>query len=410
VHAVIVTRDPRGLSLPGIASVHSHAFQRALRGRTQRRTQRAGTFWSWRGLMFALADRLDPTSIYDLSHYAFVELLLSGVTAVGEFHYVHHEPSGAPYAERTALADAVVRAAGDAGIRITLLRVLYERAGYGRTLEAGQRRFVDADPEDALRDLEALARHEGETVKVGLAPHSVRAVTRRGWERMAAHAASRGLVLHAHVSEQRRELHEAMAEYGMTPVRLLAELGVIGPRFTAIHATHLAPGEAALLGAASSFVAVCRSTERDLGDGLPDLGAMVRAGVRLTVGADSHTSSDPFEEARAMELDERARVEARHAALEAPELLRALTSEGYASLGWGEPGDLGDRVVLSDRDPALAGADDDVLDDLVAFHARAGSVRDVWVAGRRVVEDGVHPDGDASRLRYERTLRMLLRP
>jgi len=217
-------------------------------------------------------------------------------------------------------------------------------------------------------------------------------------------------VLHAHVSEQRRELHEAMAEYGMTPVRLLAELGVIGPRFTAIHATHLAPGEAALLGAASSFVAVCRSTERDLGDGLPDLGAMVRAGVRLTVGADSHTSSDPFEEARAMELDERARVEARHAALEAPELLRALTSEGYASLGWGEPGDLGDRVVLSDRDPALAGADDDVLDDLVAFHARAGSVRDVWVAGRRVVEDGVHPDGDASRLRYERTLRMLLRP
>lgn len=394
--------------MPGIASVHSHAFQRALRGRTQRRVQQAGSFWSWRGLMFALADRLDPSSIYDLSCYAFIELLLSGVTAVGEFHYVHHDRSGVPYGERTALADAVVRAAKDAGIRLTLLRVLYQRAGYGRALEPGQRRFVDVEPADAFADVAALARHAGPTVKVGLAPHSVRAVTRQGWIACAEHARHHGLVLHAHVSEQRRELHESLAEHGVTPVRLLGELGVLGPRFTGIHATHLAAGEAELLGEARSFVAVCRSTERDLGDGLPDVGAMARAGVRLTIGADSHAASDPFEEARAMELDERARVEARHAALEAPELLQVLTEHGYASLGWEAPEALGDRVVLLEGDPALAGADDAVLDDLVAFHASGRSVRDVWVGGQRVVEDGVHAGYDGAREAYERTLRLLL--
>lgn len=358
--------------------------------------------------MFQLADRLDPSSIYDLSRYAFVELLLSGVTAVGEFHYVHHDRSGMPYGERTALADAVLRAANDAGIRITLLRVLYQRAGYGRALEPGQRRFVDVEPADAFADVAALARHVGPTVKVGLAPHSVRAVTRNGWLACAEHARHHGLVLHAHVSEQRRELHESLAEHGVTPVELLAELGVLGPRFTGIHATHLAPGEAVRLGDARAFVAVCRTTERDLGDGLPDVGALVRAGARLVVGADSHTSSDPFEEARAMELDERARIEARHAALEAPAILTALTSDGYASLGWEPPETLGDRVVLLEGDPALAGAGDTILDDLVAFHASGRSVRDVWVAGRRVVEDGVHPAYEQAREAYERTLRALL--
>lgn len=403
-----VVRHERGLEMPGIASVHSHAFQRALRGRTQRRTLKAGSFWSWRGLMFALADRLDPSSIHALSRYAFIELLLSGVTAVGEFHYVHHDRSGAPYADRTELADAVLRAAADAGIRITLLRVLYQRAGYGRALEAGQRRFVDADPAAAIADVEALARrHTHPTVRFGIAPHSTRAVTRQGFEACAAFARERSLPIHAHVSEQRRELHESLAEHGTTPIHLLGELGVLGPTFCGIHATHLGPGEAERLGASRSFVAVCRTTERDLGDGLPDVGAMVRANVRLVVGADSHASSDPFEEARAIELDERARVEARHAALEAPALLRALTEDGYAAIGWPAPETLGDRVVLRE-DVALAGIDDAVIDDMVAFHASARSVRDVWVGGRKIVEDGQHPGCDEARAEYQRALRSLL--
>lgn len=402
--------DPRGIALPGIATVHSHAFQRALRGRTQRRVQEAGSFWSWRGLMFALAEKLDPETLYDLSHYAFVELALSGVTCVGEFHYVHHDAGGVPYGDRTVLAEAVTRAALDAGLRITLLRVVYQRAGYGRVLEAGQRRFVDVDLDDALRDVEALAqRYAGHArVKVGLAPHSARAVDREGLRRCAAFAQAHAMPLHSHVSEQRRELFECLAEYGVTPVELFDEVGALDARFTGVHATHLRPGEAERLGKAGATACVCRTTERDLGDGFPDLRAFVANGVRLTVGTDSHASSDPFEEARAMELDERCRVEARHAALEAPQLLEALTAHGYAALGW-DAND--DRVVLREDDPALAFVHregDAALDDVVAFHASGRAVRDVWVGQDRVVEDGRHAGYERARERYVSALRRLM--
>lgn len=409
----LVALDPRGLWLPGIATVHSHAFQRALRGRTQRKSQDAGSFWSWRGLMFQLAERLDPEALYDLSHFAFVELALAGVTAVGEFHYVHHDVGGVPYADRLVLSDAVVRAALDAGLRITLLRVLYQRGGFGQSLEAGQRRFVDPDVDDALRDTEALMRRYADhaRVNVGLAPHSTRAVEREALAACVAFADRHRLPLHMHVSEQQRELDECLAEHGKTPVELLADLAALGPRFVAVHATHLRDGEAELLGRAGATACVCRTTERDLGDGVPDVGAMVRANVRLAVGTDSHFSSDPFEEARAMELDERCRVQLRHAALEAPEILGALTVNGYAALGLGQ--EAGDRVLLRDDDPALVGASlgatDPAIDDAVAFHASGRAVRDVWVGGERIVEDGVHPGYSAARERYLATLRRVLR-
>lgn len=406
----LTVKDPRGLSLPGIATVHSHAFQRALRGRTQRKTLAPGSFWSWRGLMFALAERLDPETVYDLSHYAFVELALSGVTAVGEFHYLHHDVGGVPYADRLVLADAVTRAALDAGLRITLLRVVYQRAGYGRSLEAGQRRFVDADVDDALRDTEDLAtRYAGHPrVRVGLAPHSARALTREGLARCAAFAKARAMPLHSHVSEQRREVVECLAEHGLGPIELFGEVGALDARFTGVHATHLRDGEAALLGKAGASVCICRTTERDLGDGFPDVGAFVASGVRLTVGTDSHASSDPFEEARAIELDERCRVEARHAALEAPAMLEALTSNGYAAIGWSGLAK-SDRVVLREDDVALAwSGGDEALDDVVAFHASARAVRDVWVEGKRIVEDGRHPGFEQARARYLSVLARLL--
>lgn len=405
----LTAKDPRGLSLPGIATVHSHAFQRALRGRTQRKALRAGSFWSWRGLMFALAERLDPETVYDLSHYAFIELALSGVTAVGEFHYLHHDVGGMPYGDRLVLADAVTRAALDAGLRITLLRVVYQRAGYGRSIEAGQRRFIDANVDDALRDTEALAkRYAGHSrVRVGLAPHSARALTREGLARCAAFARARAMPLHSHVSEQRREVVECLAEHGLGPIELFGEVGALDPRFTGVHATHLREGEAGLLGKAGASVCICRTTERDLGDGFPDVRALRAAGVRLTVGTDSHASSDPFEEARAIELDERCRVEARHAALEAPDILEALTSNGYAAIGWSGP--TSDRVILREDDPALALAGgDDALDDVVAFHASARAVRDVWVEGTRIVEDGHHPQFERARARYLSALGSLL--
>jgi formiminoglutamate deiminase len=362
--------------------------------------------------MFQLAERLDPEALYDLSHFAFVELALSGVTAVGEFHYVHHDVAGVPYADRLILSDAVVRAALDAGLRITLLRVLYQRGGYGHSLEPGQRRFVDVNVDDALRDTElSMARYaDHPKVNVGLAPHSTRAVGKESIAACVAFADRHRLPFHMHVSEQQRELLECVAEHGRTPIELLADLEALGPRFVGVHATHLRDGEARLLGEAGASVCVCRTTERDLGDGVPDLGAMVQAGIRLTIGTDSHFNSDPFEEARAMELDERSRVTARHAALEAPDLLGALTTNGYAALGLGQ--EAGDRVVLRDDDPALVGASlsasDPAIDDTVAFHAASRAVRDVWVGGERIVEDGVHPRYQAAREAYLKTLRRVL--
>lgn len=397
------------IELPGLATTHSHAFQRALRGRTQRPASGARSFWSWRGLMYDLADRLDPSSIYDLSYYAFVELASSGVTAVGEFHYVHHQPGGAPYADRTAMADAVTRAAVDAGLRITLLRAIYQRAGAGQPPEGAQRRFSDADVDAALADVDVLrARYDGHPlVKVGIAPHSVRAVTAETFASAAAHARRHGLPLHAHLAEQRREIDECVAEHGVRPVELAERLGAIDERFVAVHATHLVPAEAVALGARRAFVCVSRTTERDLGDGLPDLAALVKAGARLTVGTDSHATSDPFEEARAMELDERSRTESRHAALDGRALLRALAADGYASIGW-TGAERTDRVILDRRDPGIDLLDGDDPVEATLWTATSRAVREVSVAGRTIVKDGRHIDYDAARARYESTLRRLM--
>ncbi len=403
-----VVREGDAIVLPGIATAHSHAFQRALRGRTQRHAAAPGSFWSWRGLMYELAGRIDAEALYDLSHFAFVELALAGVTTVGEFHYLHHDRGGAPFADRTLLADTVIRAALDAGLRITLLRVVYERAGMGSPPEGAQRRFSDARIDDALADVETLrARYDAHPrVRIGLAPHSVRAVTPASIRACADLARARALPLHAHVSEQLREVRECLAEHGRRPVELLADLGALGPAFSAVHATHLSAGETALLGTARSFACICRTTERDLGDGAPDVAALLAAGARLTTGVDSHASSCPFEEARAIELDERTRKEGRHVAAAAPALLEALTTEAHASLGW-SLADCDDSVALDAADPALAGARDPLLADAVIFGAGPRAVRDVTVAGAPVVRAGHHASYDAARARFERALDQL---
>jgi len=403
----MITREDEHLVLPGLATAHSHAFQRALRGRTHRRSAhgRSGSFWSWRGLMYQLAGALDPRSIYDLSRYAFVELAMSGVTAVGEFHYVHHQPDGTPYDDRTELADAVIRAALDAGIRVSLLRVIYQRPGLGRPLEPTQRRFSDDDVEDALKDVEALiSRWAGEPrVTVGVAPHSVRAVPLEALREAAAFTDARGLPLHMHVSEQRREIHECLAEHGRRPVQLLADEGLLSERFVGVHATHLDAAEIRALGEARAFACVCRTTERDLGDGLPRLGDLLRSGARLCFGTDSHAIGDPFEEARAAELDERSRTEKR-ALVEPDALFDAASAEGYAALGMG--GREREDVVRLDG-PELAGVDAP-FEDAVIFAANARCVREVEVAGERLVEGGVHRAYDDARVKYEATLRALL--
>lgn len=404
----LLSRQNNHIVMPGLATAHSHAFQRVLRGRTQRRTTQAGSFWSWRGLMYALAEKLDPDDIYHISRFAFIEAAMSGVTAVGEFHYVHHALDGVPYADRTILAEAVIRAARDAGLRITLIRTVYLRAGHDKPLEPAQQRFSDRSIDEALQDVETLSRRypSDPLVRIALAAHSIRAVPREQVVALAEYARQHDLMFHMHVAEQRREIDECLAEYGQRPVALLAEAGVLAQNFVAIHATHLEPAEIQALGQAKSFVCLCRTTERDLGDGLPQVAELVEAGVKLCVGTDSHASSDAFEELRAVELDERSRTEARHVAASASQLLLAGTRFGYEAIGlddvWSE-----DKVYLKANDPSIALVSDDLLADGIIFGATPRAVDKVVVAGQTLVDNGHHLHYQPAYETYQKTLHKL---
>lgn len=367
------------LVLPALATAHSHAFQRALRGDAQRPGPDTGDdFWSWRTAMYRLADSLTPESIHRISLAAYRELSRAGVRTVGEFHYVHHQPGGEPYADRTILADAVIQAARDAGLRIALLRVIYARAGAGRPPEGAQRRFSDPDLDRALRDIDDLrARYKGAAdVRIGVAPHSVRAVP-PSWLGPIAAYAGRDLPLHMHVAEQPAEIAASIAETGRRPVELLADHGVLGARFVAVHATHLSDHEPRLLGEGSAFACLCPTTERDLGDGLPDVGALIRAGVRLCAGVDSHVVTAPLEDLRGIDLGERLRTGRRvtlrpDGRTPAEELWRIGSIEGAAALGFE---DTGGTITVAGDAPDLALVDDDHLLDAVVYSAGPGVFR-----------------------------------
>ena len=400
-----VRRAGRHLMMPGMATVHSHAFQRALRGRTQRRGTAAASFWTWRGLMFALAARIDPEQLFNIARFAFVELAMSGVTAVGEFHYLHHDRGGRPYADRVALSEALIQAARAAGIRIALIRAAYMRAGYQQTLAPSQERFCDPSVEQVLADVETLqARYAHDPmVRIVLAAHSIRAVPLEHVAALAAYARARQLPFHMHVAEQRRELDECRSEYGATPAALLARHGILDERFVAIHATHLTDEEIAALGAARSYVGLCRTTERDLGDGAPETAALVRAGARLCFGVDSHASGDAFEEVRAAELDMRVQAEARHVAAEAPLLLEAATRTGYQAIGFDTEWRT-DTVWLDAEDASIAGADGDLLADAVVFGATPRAVDRVQVAGKVIVTGGRHVSYEEALAGFHKTI------
>ena len=374
------------LRLPALTTAHSHAFQRAMRGRAQRvapesarstefglehRSVDGDDFWTWRGQMYATATALTPESIHAASLACYRELAAAGVRTVGEFHYVHHQPDGTPYADRTVLAEAVIAAAKAAGLRIALLRTAYNRGGPGRDAEPGQRRFCDRDADDVLRDVDALrARHAGDPdVVVGLAPHSVRAVPPAWLAPFRDYAQKHALPLHMHVAEQEREVVECLTETGRRPMELLADNGVLSERFVAVHATHLEPHEARLLGGARGFACVCATTERDLGDGLPDLGSLRAAGVRLCIGGDSHVVIDPIDDLRSLETHERLRTRTRvtfrpSAGTPAEQLWREGSLEGAAACGFDGAG--GEVVIRRDH-PALALVDDELLLDAVVF-------------------------------------------
>ncbi|QQR90089.1 MAG: formimidoylglutamate deiminase [Myxococcales bacterium] len=408
---MISQRVDTTIVLPGIASAHSHAFQRALRGRTQALSQQDESFWSWRSLMYRFASKLDPQSMYTLCRYAFAELALNGVTAVGEFHYLHHDPSGQPYSNRTEMAEMAIRAAQDIGIRIALLRVVYQRGGQHQSLDPVQKRFADADLDDVFEDIAALKKQFSgdESVQIGLAPHSVRAVPQSSLLDIASFLRAQGdaVPVHAHVSEQEAENKACYEEYACSPVEVFADAGLLGPHFCAVHATHLSSTDIKLLADSKSIVCLCRGTERDLGDGLPLVRELCEAKIPICFGADSHAISDPFEEARAAELDERSRLKRRQVALDGQALLRASSEHGYQALGMHSKYDE-DRVVLSANDPALVSDEQTPLDDLVMFSATARAVRDVVVGKKKIVENGILAGFETIKAEYQKLLRKLV--
>lgn len=380
-----------GLTVPGLADCHSHAFHRALRGRTQRG---GGTFWTWREQMYALAGVLDPPTYRALATAVFREMAAAGVTAVGEFHYLHHRPGGAPYEDRQQMDLVLVEAARTAGVRLTLLDTCYLAAGFGEAPAGAQLRFSDGDAAEwSARFAELVERVDHEPgVVVGAAVHSVRAVPADALATVAR--AAGGRPLHVHLSEQPAENEACLAAHGLTPTGLLAEHGVLGPLSTAVHATHLTDDDVALLGASGTHACLCPTTERDLADGVGPSRALHEAGSPLTLGSDSHAVVDLFEEMRAVELHERL-VSGRRGHWSAAELLGAATAVGQASLGFADAGEIAvgrraDLVTLATGSPATAGTGAD--EQTAVFAATAADVVHVVADGRVVHTAGQRPE------------------
>ena len=381
----------RGLVVPGLANTHSHAFHRALRGRTQRGR---GTFWTWREQMYAVAARLDPDAHLALARATYREMAAAGITCVGEFHYLHHQPDGTPYADPNEMGHVLAEAARQAGIRVTLLDTLYLSSGFGAAPEGAQVRFTDRSVDRWLERVEGLvsglrpsSTSEGRAV-VGAAVHSVRAVPEAALDAVAGWVGDRPL--HVHLSEQVAENDACLEAYGVTPAGLLAQHGLLRPTTSLVHATHLSDEDVSLIGRTGAYASFCPTTERDLGDGIGPSRALHDAGARLTLGSDSHAVIDLLEEMRAVELDERLATRQR-GHWTAVELLTAATSTGHASLGWDDAGAIAvgrraDLVVLDPASPRTAGTGRD--ENTVVFAAAAEDVRRVMADGRWIVEPG----------------------
>ncbi len=368
-----------GLTLPGLANCHSHAFHRALRGRTQRSR---GTFWTWREQMYDVAQRLDPDSYLALARATYREMAAAGITCVGEFHYLHHQPDGTSYGDPNAMGVALIEAASQAGIRIALLDTCYLSSGFGAAVETPQLRYFDGDAERWAARTAQLRGND--TTRIGAAIHSVRAVPAEQMPTIVDAAAGRPL--HVHVSEQTQENSDCIATYGATPTQLLADHGVLGPMTTAVHATHLTADDISHLGATHTYSCFCPTTERDLGDGVGPSRDLHDAGSPLTLGSDSHAVIDPFEELRAVEMDERLASQTR-GHWSAAELIAAGTATGQASLGFPDAGNISvgeraDLVTIDTTTPRTAGTGAD--EQTAVFAATAADVVQV-IAGGRII-------------------------
>lgn len=383
-----------GLALPGFANVHSHAFHRGLRGRTHTE----GTFWSWREEMYRLTSALTPGSYYELAKAVFAEMVLAGYTSVGEFHYLHHGPSGSPYPDPNAMGKALIRAAREAGIRLSLLDVCYLRGGLNDQgylpLDEVQLRFSDGSVA-AWRDrVDQLIGEVGSTnvARVGMAAHSVRALDPTELASFASACADLSGPIHLHLSEQPAENDTVLAVHGVSPTSLAAQCGLLSDRSVAVHATHLSDEDVEILASADATTCFCPTTERDLADGIGRAADLVAAGIRLSVGSDQHAVVDPFEELRCLEGHER--LTSHRRGIFSPAHLAAIAFNhaalGFSDCGTFQIGHQADLVVVNLESVRTAGCEPEQI-----WHAAsAADVTDVVIAGRTVVRHGQHRLGD----------------
>ncbi len=379
--------------LPSFVNVHSHVFQRTLRGHTHRPLSQRDTFWTWRNAMYAEAQLLNPERLYASAVQTYREMLAAGYTTVGEFHYVHHQPDGQPYATPNAMADAVLQAGRDAGMRVVLLMTAYAQAGFKQPPQEDQRRFCDVSVENYLARVEAL-RVTG--VLIGVAPHSVRAVPEEWFRAIADYSVKYHLPLHVHVDEQVAEIEQCRAAYGCTPVELLDRFGALHTQTTVVHATHANDVEIQLLKLRGSTVCVCPSTEGDLGDGIAPYAELLAAHIPLTIGSDSNTRLDPIEELRWAEYSARMRYQRRRVlvademASPGPLLLDYGTRCGATSLGLQTgviaPGMAADFVAIDLNNPVMSGWNEADFLDVLFFGASSQVIKQTWVQGEKVYE------------------------
>jgi len=404
--------------LPGLANAHSHTFQRLFRGRAEGRIAGGDTFWTWREQMYGAAGFVSPDQLYDVARATFLEMAASGITAVGEFHYLHRDREGRAYDDPNLLGRQVIAAAQSVGLRICLLRSAYFRAGFEREPHSGQRRFYETLPQ-YLRNLEELqAKYIGvENVTVGAAPHSIRAVPLEQMKEIAGAAhALWTMPLHLHISEQVGENAACEAEYGATPVTLLAQNGILSAKTTLVHAIHLTEAEFATVAVSGATICSCPTTERNLGDGIFPADTAARLGIPVAFGTDSQAQIDILEDARQNEyhlrlrdqqrgiLDAAAREDwASREPIEAL-LLRSASANGYAALGlaggrlaMGEPADF---ITVDLNDLSILGVDATSLASQAAFAMAKSAVRDVAVQGRLILENGRHSGAGEIRARY----------
>jgi formimidoylglutamate deiminase len=384
-----ITTLPGIALLPGFVNVHSHIFQRALRGHTHHPLSQKDTFWTWRNAMYAEAQRLTPDSLYELAIRTYREMLAAGYTSVGEFHYVHHQPDGQPYANPNAMSEAILAAGSTAGIRVVLLMTAYAQAGFNQPPAPEQRRFCDATVEAYLSRVDSL-RLQG--AHVGVAPHSVRAVPEQWFRAIADYSQTYSLPLHVHADEQQAEIEQCLAAYGCTPIELLERFHALGPLTTIVHATHANNEEIALLAKHHSTVCVCPTTEGDLGDGIAPYAALLDANIPLSIGSDSNTRFDPIEELRWAEYTARMRYQRRRVlianelASPGPLLLDYGTKRGADALGLSTgviaPGKSADFIGIDLNHPAMNGWNNDDILDVLFFGASAHVINQVWVAGK----------------------------